>query len=42
MTGLYLVADEAARLWQAQGLPANLVLTTSANAVVAKEGQPGL
>jgi NAD(P)-dependent dehydrogenase (short-subunit alcohol dehydrogenase family) len=38
VTGLYLVADEAARVWQAQGLPANLVLTTSANAVVAKEG----
>ncbi len=38
MTGPYLVADEAARMWRAQGLPANLVLTTSANAVVAKRG----
>jgi rhamnulose-1-phosphate aldolase/alcohol dehydrogenase len=38
VTGLYLVADEAARLWQQQGLPANLVLTTSVNAVVAKKG----
>ncbi len=38
VTGLYLVADEAARVWQAQGLPANLVLTTSANAAVAKKG----
>lgn len=38
VTGLYLVADEAARVWQAQGLPANLVLTTSVNAVVAKKG----
>jgi rhamnulose-1-phosphate aldolase/alcohol dehydrogenase len=38
VTGLYLVADEAARIWQAQGLPANLVLTTSVNAVVAKPG----
>jgi rhamnulose-1-phosphate aldolase/alcohol dehydrogenase len=38
VTGLYLVADEAAQVWQAQGLPANLVLTTSANAVVVKEG----
>src|SRR5205085_5205218 len=38
VTGLYMVADEAARIWQAQGLPANLVLTTSANAVVAKKG----
>jgi rhamnulose-1-phosphate aldolase/alcohol dehydrogenase len=38
VTGLYLVADEAAKLWQAQGLPASLVLTTSVNAVVAKKG----
>jgi NAD(P)-dependent dehydrogenase (short-subunit alcohol dehydrogenase family) len=38
VTGLYLMADEAAQVWRAQGLPANLVLTTSANAVVAKEG----
>jgi NAD(P)-dependent dehydrogenase (short-subunit alcohol dehydrogenase family) len=38
VTGLYLVADEAARLWQSQGLAASLVLTTSVNAVVAKTG----
>ena len=38
VTGSYLVADEAALLWRRQGLPANLVLTTSANAVVAKKG----
>ena len=38
VTGLYLVADEAARIWKAQDLPANLVLTTSVNAVVAKKG----
>jgi rhamnulose-1-phosphate aldolase/alcohol dehydrogenase len=38
VTGLYFVADEAAAIWQAQALPANLVLTTSANAVVAKKG----
>jgi len=38
VTGLYLVADEAARLWREQGLPANLVLTTSVNAVVSKKG----
>jgi rhamnulose-1-phosphate aldolase/alcohol dehydrogenase len=38
VTGLYLVADEAATIWQVQGLPANLVLTTSVNAVVAKKG----
>ncbi len=38
VTGHYLVADEAATIWRAQGLPANLVLTTSVNAVVAKKG----
>ena len=38
VTGSYLVADEAAKLWTQQGLPVNLVLTTSANAVVAKKG----
>jgi NAD(P)-dependent dehydrogenase (short-subunit alcohol dehydrogenase family) len=38
VTGLYLVADEAHRLWQTQGLRGSLVLTTSVNAVVAKKG----
>jgi NAD(P)-dependent dehydrogenase (short-subunit alcohol dehydrogenase family) len=38
VTGSYLVADEVAALWKEQGLPASLVLTTSANAVVAKKG----
>jgi rhamnulose-1-phosphate aldolase/alcohol dehydrogenase len=38
VTGLYLVADEAARIWREQGLSANLVLTTSVNAAVAKKG----
>jgi rhamnulose-1-phosphate aldolase/alcohol dehydrogenase len=38
VTGLYLVADEAARIWKEQGLSANLVLTTSVNAAVAKKG----
>jgi NAD(P)-dependent dehydrogenase (short-subunit alcohol dehydrogenase family) len=38
VTGLYLVADEAARVWKAQGLSASLVLTTSVNAVVPKKG----
>jgi rhamnulose-1-phosphate aldolase/alcohol dehydrogenase len=38
VTGAYVVADEAARIFKAQGLPANVVLTTSANAVVAKKG----
>jgi NAD(P)-dependent dehydrogenase (short-subunit alcohol dehydrogenase family) len=38
VTGGYLVGDEAAKTWREQGLPASLVLTTSANAVVAKRG----
>jgi rhamnulose-1-phosphate aldolase/alcohol dehydrogenase len=38
VTGSYLVADEAATIWKKQNLRGNLVLTTSANAVVAKNG----
>jgi rhamnulose-1-phosphate aldolase/alcohol dehydrogenase len=38
VTGSFLVADEAAPLWRAQGLSGSLVLTSSANAVVAKKG----
>lgn len=38
VTGGYIVGDETAKLWKEQGLRANLVLTTSANAVVAKKG----
>ncbi len=38
VTGSYLVGDEAAKTWREQGLRGNLVLTTSANAVVAKKG----
>jgi rhamnulose-1-phosphate aldolase/alcohol dehydrogenase len=38
VTGSYLVADEAFKTWKDQGLPGTLVLTTSANAVVAKKG----
>src|SRR5437764_9671024 len=38
VTGGYVVADEANKVWQEQGLPASYVLTTSANAVVAKKG----
>jgi len=38
VTGGYLVADEAFKTWQEQQLPGTLVLTTSANAVVAKSG----
>jgi len=38
VTGPYLVADEAKIIWQAQGLKNSLVITTSANAAVAKQG----
>ena len=38
VTGSYIVGDEAARTWKEQGLRGNLVLTTSANAVVSKKG----
>jgi rhamnulose-1-phosphate aldolase/alcohol dehydrogenase len=38
VTGAYIVANEAYRLLRRQGLPASIVLTTSANAVVAKKG----
>jgi rhamnulose-1-phosphate aldolase/alcohol dehydrogenase len=38
VTGAYIVGDEAAKIWKDQGLTGNLVLTTSANAVVAKKG----
>ena len=36
--GGYLVADEAKKIWQAQGLKGSLVLTTSVNGAVAKHG----
>ena len=38
VTGSYLVADEAIKTWRDQGLKGQLVLTTSANGVVAKKG----
>lgn len=38
VTGSYLVADEANKNWLEQGLHGSLVLTTSANAAVAKKG----
>ncbi|HEX8138084.1 MAG TPA: bifunctional rhamnulose-1-phosphate aldolase/short-chain dehydrogenase [Pyrinomonadaceae bacterium] len=38
VTGAYIVADEAHKIFKKQGLPGNIVLTTSANAVVAKKG----
>jgi NAD(P)-dependent dehydrogenase (short-subunit alcohol dehydrogenase family) len=38
VTGNYLLAEEAARVMRAQRLPAAIVLTSSANAVVPKSG----
>jgi len=38
VTGAYIVADEAYKVLRRQGLRASIVLTTSANAVVAKKG----
>jgi rhamnulose-1-phosphate aldolase/alcohol dehydrogenase len=36
--GPYIVADEARKIWQRQGLKGSLVITTSVNAVVSKKG----
>jgi len=36
--GAYLVADEAAKRWDAQGLEGSMVITTSVNGVVSKTG----
>jgi rhamnose utilization protein RhaD (predicted bifunctional aldolase and dehydrogenase)/NAD(P)-dependent dehydrogenase (short-subunit alcohol dehydrogenase family) len=38
VTSNYLLADEAAKLFEEQGLHGNIVFTSSANAVVAKRG----
>jgi rhamnulose-1-phosphate aldolase/alcohol dehydrogenase len=38
VTGAFIVADEAYQIFKKQGLSANVVLTTSANAVAAKKG----
>jgi rhamnose utilization protein RhaD (predicted bifunctional aldolase and dehydrogenase)/NAD(P)-dependent dehydrogenase (short-subunit alcohol dehydrogenase family) len=38
VTANYLLADEAAAIFAKQGLPASLVFTSSANAVVSKRG----
>jgi NAD(P)-dependent dehydrogenase (short-subunit alcohol dehydrogenase family) len=38
VTGSYLVADEASNIFREQGLRGSVVLTTSANAAVAKKG----
>ena len=36
--GAYILADEARKIFTGQNLPVNVVITTSANAVVAKKG----
>jgi NAD(P)-dependent dehydrogenase (short-subunit alcohol dehydrogenase family) len=38
VTGAYIVADETRRVWLDQGLSGSLIITTSVNAVVPKEG----
>ena len=38
VTGAYLVADEAGKIWKDQGLKGSFILTTSVNAVVPKKG----
>ena len=38
VTGAFVVADEMRSVWSAQSLAGSLVITTSANAVVAKRG----
>jgi rhamnulose-1-phosphate aldolase/alcohol dehydrogenase len=38
VTGAYIICDEAYPIFKQQGLPTSIVLTTSANAVVAKKG----
>ncbi len=38
VTGIFLVADEAKRTWDAQALRGSMVVTTSVNGVVSKRG----
>ena len=38
VTGPYLVADEAKKIWEDQGLKGSLTITTSVNAAVSKKG----
>jgi rhamnulose-1-phosphate aldolase/alcohol dehydrogenase len=38
VTGVHIAVDEAAKILKRQNLPANVVIATSANAVVAKKG----
>ena len=42
VTANHLLTDEAAKIFAEQGIDASVVLTSSANAVVAKKGQRGL
>jgi rhamnulose-1-phosphate aldolase/alcohol dehydrogenase len=38
VTGCYIIADEARKIWDKQNLKGNMVITTSANATVPKVG----
>jgi len=38
VTGTYILADEARKIFTRQSLPVSIVITTSANAIVAKKG----
>jgi rhamnulose-1-phosphate aldolase/alcohol dehydrogenase len=38
VTGCYIVADEARKIWDKQNIKGNMVITTSANAIVSKVG----
>ncbi len=38
VTGSYLLADEASKMWMSQEVPGTMVITTSVNAVVPKAG----
>lgn len=38
ITGPFIIADEAQRIWEAQGLMGSMVIATSVNAVVSKKG----
>jgi NAD(P)-dependent dehydrogenase (short-subunit alcohol dehydrogenase family) len=40
VTGSYLLADEVQRIWEQQGFPGSMVVTTSVNAVVPKAQSP--
>ena len=38
VTGVFLIADEAKKIWESQGLRGSMVVTTSVNGVVSKRG----